>query len=205
MEEKVLYEKKKITGILVLLVIFAFLHYLTRGNYTLEYGNSFVDVIEGKELYRVVTSVFLHGSVTHLLSNCLSLFIIGLAFTRKNSLIHFYAIFLLGGILSSFGSIFYHGLIVKEPYTYSLGASGGIFAVLGALVLVSLLRESGRDKVGALIYAVMVFLLGKETPGTDNAAHFSGLIAGLTIEAIILLVVYLKQNKKRDNNSYGNL
>jgi len=203
MEEKVLYEKKKITGILILLVILSFLHFLTRGNYTLKFGNSYYDIINQGEIYRVLTSVFLHGSVTHLLSNCLSLFIIGLAYTRKNSLIKFYLIFVFGGVIASFGRVFYHGLIRKEPFTYSLGASGGIFAVLGALVFFSLIKERGRDRIGALIYAVIVFLLGTETPNTDNAAHFVGLLAGITIEAIILFVRYLKKNTK--DTTYGNL
>lgn len=177
-------KRSNLIAILALIAVLTIIHLLTQGQYTDALGNNYTKIIEQKQFYRLITSIFLHADFGHLFHNCLSLLIIGLAYTRRNSLFKFFLIYFIGGLCGNIGSLVYHGIILRDTDTYSIGASGAIFGVLGALVLYSLLREHGRDRYGALMYALIVFLLGFENFSTDNAAHFCGLIGGFIAEGI---------------------
>ena len=81
-------------------------------------------ILEGKELYRLVTPIFLHGSITHLMFNTFSLQNIGPEVERLFGGGRFLATYLAGGIA---GNIF---SAVKTPNP-SLGASGAVFGIMG--------------------------------------------------------------------------
>lgn len=77
--------------------------------------------------WTLLTSIFLHGDITHLLSNLFALGLFGLIFEGNFGGKKFLFVFFAGGIISSFASSFF--------YDASLGASGAIFAVIGALAV----------------------------------------------------------------------
>lgn len=126
--------------------------------------------------WRFVTSIFLHGSPEHLLLNLFALVMFGLILEKfvKSKVMW---IFLLAGILANIVSVFF--------YDSSLGASGAIFGIIGALVIL-------KPKMVVWTYgmplpmflAVVVWaaidILGVFNPsGTGNIAHLSGLAVGL--------------------------
>jgi len=177
----------RLIPIVILSALLFLIHVIFRGRYNVDFGNHYQSIVRDGQFYRLITAMFLHADFNHMRNNCISLIIIGLAYCRKNSLGKFFLVYLLGGIGAGVGSMIYYGMIIKDYASYSIGASGAIFALLGALLLFSLFRERGRERFGALIYSALVFALGMENLQTDNAAHLTGLVVGIIIEGVLLL------------------
>ncbi len=129
--------------------------------------------------WTLVTSIFLHGSVLHLLSNIFALGLFGLILEKIIGTKRFLMFFFLTGIIASFVASFF--------YASSLGASGAIFGVLGILGAL-------RPKMVVWAYGVPMpmfvavafwFLLdvaGVFYPsGIGNIAHIAGLFSGIAI------------------------
>lgn len=138
-----------------------------------------VPVLEDGEVWRLLTMGFVHTSFSHALMNLMWLAYAAFHLERALGRAHLAQIYLwsvLGGSLAStFGS----------PDTPSLGASGGVFGLIAASVLFGFLRpeilpERSRRVFGfaLLPYLVLMFLSGMTNAGTDNWAHFGGLVTG---------------------------
>ncbi len=136
-------------------------------------------VVLGGEWWRLLTAMFLHGGMTHLLMNMFSLYIIGrpmeLYFSPKSYL----SIYVLTGIVGSLVSITVH------PMTVGIGASGAIFGVFGALsgYFFAYRRELGEQAQQFMknfgIIIGLNLILGFSIPNIDVSAHAGGLISGL--------------------------
>ena len=135
-------------------------------------------VVEG-EWWRLLTAMFLHGGMTHLLMNMFSLYIIGrpmeLYFSPKSYLSLYFLTGIVGGLVS----------IAVHPETVAIGASGAIFGVFGALsgYFFAYRRELGEHaqqfmKDFALIIGINL-ILGFSIPNIDVSAHAGGLVSGL--------------------------
>ena len=144
-------------------------------------------VLEQKQYWRLLTSVFLHSGLTHLGSNLLVQVLMGNAVERNLGHIRYLILYLVSGI---------GGNIVSVPYvnTYSVGASGAVFGVMGALIVLII---KGRKKLRAgsslparaafaVFYAVYA---GFKNPYTDNAAHIGGLVFGLVLGALLTIPI----------------
>ncbi|MBR6221815.1 MAG: rhomboid family intramembrane serine protease [Lachnospiraceae bacterium] len=143
------------------------------------YADSYKTVIENREWYRLFTAMFLHGGTMHLYSNMLLLGFLGYDFEKKLGRLYFVLLYLGTGLASSLGSVFYH--YSRLDPAFSLGASGAIMGVLGALCVIAFLK---RKEDGASLFRRIVFYLGYclaqgmlET-NVDNMAHLFGFIAG---------------------------
>ena len=137
--------------------------------------------LEG-EYWRILTSVFLHIGVVHLLVNCLSLFIIGSMTERTFGSLPMLLIYLMTGI--SGGSVSYAML---GPYSVAAGASGAVFGCLGSVGAYFLLRKRIMGDIGTqgfnavLMLAGINFLFGIIVPSVDNWAHIGGFIGGTLV------------------------
>ncbi|MEK6872909.1 MAG: rhomboid family intramembrane serine protease [Nanoarchaeota archaeon] len=80
------------------------------------------------QFWRFLTSIFLHGSLTHLLFNLFALFFFGIILEKEVGSRNFLIIFFFSGILAN--------LIAVNFYSSSLGASGAIYGVIGALTII---------------------------------------------------------------------
>ena len=134
------------------------------------------------EFYRLFTAMFLHDErrIFHILFNMYILFSYGPFVEHWLGSVRFVGLYLLAGLAGSAAS-----------YTFgavggaSLGASGAIFGVVGALgVLAYYMRGSAQG--GAMLRGVALFaginlLFGFIFPGIDNNAHIGGLIGGALI------------------------
>ena len=130
------------------------------------------------EWWRLLTAMFLHGGMTHLLMNMFSLYIIGrsaeLYFDTKSYLsIYFFSGF-IGGLIS----------LYVHPVAVGVGASGAIFGVFGALAGFFLAH---RDKIASHTKAFMKqfaiiigvnLALGFAIESVDVSAHLGGLVVG---------------------------
>lgn len=124
-----------------------------------------------------LTSIFLHGGFEHLLYNMFALVLFGSILEKIISGKNFLIIFFISGLFASFGSFLF--------YDASLGASGAIFGLLGALAI---LRPRMTVWVAGIpmpmIFAIFIWaagdLLGMFVPsGVANAAHLVGLAVGI--------------------------
>ncbi len=134
--------------------------------------------LEG-EWWRLVVSTFLHGSLLHLFFNMWGLRVLGPFAESYLGGAGFLALYLVSGIAASVVSIHWN------PEVVSLGASGSIFALLGATLafFVRHRREMpkalfrGQVRSMSMLIAINV-ALGFSMPHIDNAAHFGGLLFG---------------------------
>jgi rhomboid protease GluP len=135
------------------------------------------------EYWRLFTSIFLHGSILHIGFNAYALYIIGRDVERFSGALRFTIIFLLAGLSGSVFSL----IFTAEP---SLGASGAIFGLIGALAVFlyrhrKLFGERGRRNLQqVVIIALINFVFGLQG-GIDNWAHLGGLIGGLVLAGVL--------------------
>lgn len=142
-------------------------------------GNAASEVQKG-EWWRLLSATFLHSGLMHLAMNMLGLYAAGTLVERIYGIRLYLIVYLGAGLLGSAFSLHF-----SAQTFVSVGASGAVFGVTGAL-LVAVLQH--RDKLPRnfskqLISGVGVFVFyslmqGLTTPGIDNAAHIGGLLGG---------------------------
>jgi membrane associated rhomboid family serine protease len=141
----------------------------------------------------LLASTFLHSGYRHLLFNGLAMLVFGQAVERVFSRWSFWIAFAWGGAIASLTSLAWRTW--RETGSHiSIGASGAIFALAGAL-LAAAWRLRSRLAVGrarALAAAILFFaapsiVQGFHDLGTDNAAHVGGVVAGLAMGTILPL------------------
>jgi rhomboid protease GluP len=126
------------------------------------------------EYYRLLTAVFLHAGIFHLLFNSYALYYLGVPLETMLGRGRFLMLYLLGGLTGNALSLRF------APLTPSLGASSAIFGLLGFYLFLSLVVPRPGLRQG-VITIVVVNLLWGFLPGSrvDNFAHLGGLIGGL--------------------------
>lgn len=133
-------------------------------------------IIEG-QFWRLVTPIFLHIGLIHLLFNQYALFLFGRQVEAYFGTPRFVGIYLLAGVGGSLASFAFTPAV-------SAGASGAIFGIIGALAALylrnqALLGEMGRRRLQSLGGLILINLfLGLSVPGIDNFGHMGGLVAG---------------------------
>ena len=206
------FKQKKvyITNLLISICVFIFALMVVKGanplgiNALLLYlfGANIKEAVVGGEIFRLITSTFLHASLLHLLFNMYALYIIGNQLESYIGKIKFLIVYLVSAISGSLMScVFTTGI--------SVGASGAIFGLLGSLLYFGYhyrlyLGSVLKSQIIPLILINLIF--GFMDPRIDNASHIGGLIGGyLTtmalgikgkssksdrINGIIVLVIY---------------
>lgn len=128
--------------------------------------------------WTLVTSIFLHGSASHLLFNMFALFLFGLLLEKFVGSKKFLLIFFLTGIIASTAALFYES---------SLGASGAVYGIIGALAVLRprmIVWTYGvpMPMVAAAGFYLLLDFAGMFFPSNiANTAHIAGLIAGVLI------------------------
>lgn len=138
-------------------------------------------IIGNGEYYRLFTAMFLHGSILHLFFNAYALFIIGSSVELLFGTARFAIIYFLGGLTGSIASL----VFTPAP---SLGASGAIFALLGAEGVFfyfhrDLFGVYGRSRFANIVFVAAINLvLGFAANSLiDNWGHIGGLFGGLVL------------------------
>jgi len=143
----------------------------------------------GGEWWRLLTCVFIHGGLLHIAFNMWCLWDLGRLAESVYGHWTFAAVYLITGLAASLGSLF------KNPGVLSVGASGAIFGIAGALVASFYLGEFSlpRAAITGTLRSVVMFVgynlfFGAIIAHTDNAAHIGGLLMGLLLGALIARV-----------------
>lgn len=143
-------------------------------------------VVEGHEYYRIVTSMFLHFGMNHLMNNMVMLGALGWNLEIETGKIRFLLIYFLSGIGGNVCSLLMNQFLGRN--VVSAGASGAVFGLMGALVFV-VIRNKGRvgrlNRRGILLMVVLSLYFGMTSTGVDNMAHIGGLVCGFLLEAIL--------------------
>ncbi len=191
------------TGLIVINVLVFFLLSLRgdteSGYFMLQYGAMYEPLVtEGHEYYRLITSLFLHFGIQHLLNNMVMLGALGYQLENEIGRIKFLLIYFISGIGGNLCSLYWN--VSHGEQVISAGASGAIFGLMGSLLYIvavnrgRLGRLSGR---GMLIMVALSLYFGLTSSGVDNSAHIGGLICG------ILITVLLYRRKKTDYRQYN--
>jgi len=140
-------------------------------------------VFEG-EYWRLITPIFLHESITHLLFNSLSLVLFGPGLERMLGKGKFISMYLLGGIAANVATL------LLAPVNYShLGASGAIFALFGIYFYMVFFRPDMLNTANSQIVLTILAISLVMTFFTGNVniyAHLFGFLAGTILAPIFL-------------------
>ncbi len=127
------------------------------------------------QYYRLFTSIFLHLNFAHIAFNMITLLIVGPAVEVMLGKIRFLTLFLLAGIGGNVLSY------LIAPDGLSAGASGAIFGVLGAYVVLALIQHKPMGPVVALIVFNLVIGFTSIEGNVEWQAHVGGLVIGAVL------------------------
>jgi rhomboid protease GluP len=144
------------------------------------------------EVWRLLTSAFLHSGFTHLALNMLSLYFLGSFAEATFGRMRFLALYLLSGISGGLAYLYFSPLD-----SIAVGASGAIFGLIGGVFGYAIRRGtfSPRDPViGQLLFLTAINLfIGASIPNVSNTAHLGGLVGGLVFGYLMANTVYARK------------
>lgn len=148
----------------------------------IEYGANLDVLVKNGEYYRLLTSMFLHSGLLHLFFNMYALYIIGPQVESFFGKTKYLIIYLLSGISGSLLSVAFN------VNTVSVGASGAIFGLFGALLYFG---YNYRGYLGNVIKSqilpvvIINLIFGFVSTGVDVAGHIGGLIGGIIVSSVL--------------------
>lgn len=159
----------------------------------IRWGANFTPKILDGEIWRLLSGVFLHANIGHLLGNFYGLLMVGMILEMFLGRVKFLLGYLCCGIVASAFSHYYHGEIL------SVGASGAIFGGYGmalGIATSNLLTKEERTTLWIYfgIFAGINLVLGFKD-GVDNAAHVGGLVMGLLISPVLVWMARYPERK----------
>ena len=150
-----------------------------------------------RDYWRIVTAMFLHSGTEHLFSNMITLFFVGAIIEKEIGHIKFVLLYLLSGICGNLLSLLAKVMTVDS---YSIGASGAVFGLDGALLAMVLFWDRKLLQVTPFRVAAVIFLSiygGFASESIDNAAHVGGLTAGFLLGCVFCLLERIKNKFMR--------
>ncbi|PWA77185.1 Peptidase S54, rhomboid [Artemisia annua] len=175
--------KRTLTNILLAMNVLVYVAQIASKGQLIMWGAKVNSLIDKGQLWRLVTSAFLHANVGHLMINCYSLNSIGPTMENLSGPKRYLAIYMTSAISSSTMSYW----LSKSP---AVGASGAIFGLVGSFAIF-VLRHNNMVKggVGDLQHVARVIALnmaiGLLSQGIDNWGHLGGLIGGIATSWLI--------------------
>ncbi|KAF5729966.1 inactive rhomboid protein 1-like [Tripterygium wilfordii] len=142
-------------------------------------------VAHGNQGWRLITCIWLHAGVIHLLANMLSLVFIGIRLEQQFGFVRVGIIYLLSGL----GGSVLSALFIQK--NISVGASGALFGLLGAMLSELLTNWTiYTNKAAALITLIIIIAINLAVgilPHVDNFAHIGGFLSGFLLGFVFLL------------------
>lgn len=159
------------------------------GQDLVHWGANFGPLTVSGQWWRLLTCVFVHGGLLHIAFNMWCLWDLGRLAESVYGHWTFAVVYLITGLSASLASV------IWNPVVLSVGASGAIFGIAGALIASFYLGEFSlpRAAMTGMLRSVVVFVgynlfFGAVIARTDNAAHIGGLLMGLLLGALIAKV-----------------
>ncbi len=162
---------------------------------SVHFGANYGPLTLSGEWWRLVSYMFLHGGPLHIAMNMWALWNLGTLCESLYGRWTYAAIYLITGVAGGVASLGWN------PRVWSVGASGALFGLTGALIASFYLGEfslSGISIKGTLssllFFAGFNLFFGSVVPGIDNACHIGGLLSGLLLGALIAVFVPQQEN-----------
>jgi rhomboid protease GluP len=159
------------------------------GQDLVRWGANYGPYTVGGQWWRLLTCVFVHGSFLHIAFNMWCLWDLGALAESLYGHWTFAAVYLITGVAASLTSLLWN------PTVLSVGASGAIFGIAGAMIASFYLGEFSLPRAALtgtlrslLVFAGYNLFFGAVMARTDNAAHVGGLVMGLILGALIARV-----------------
>lgn len=138
------------------------------------------------EYWRLFTAMFLHAGIRHLLNNMLMLYVLGQHLEYLLGPVKFAVLYLVCGVVANIAAYEYY--VHNGDFVVAVGASGAVFAVVGALIWI-ILRNKGHVR-GLTLQQMLIMLafslyFGFVSTDISNAAHIAGLVAGFVSGMIL--------------------
>lgn len=168
-----------LTLTIIILNIIMYLIVMMNGGITTQnltrFGALVPHLIFGGEYYRLFSAMFLHAGGMHLALNMFSLYIFGTRVERYYNRSSFAIIYTVSGLMGSVAS-----LMLSQ--TISVGASGAIFGMAGAVAVMA--KHTKRDLDGLNFHTMLMFIIinlafGFTMANVDNFGHIGGLLGGI--------------------------
>jgi membrane associated rhomboid family serine protease len=131
------------------------------------------------EVWRLVTAGFLHAGLLHLFFNMYSLYILGTMLEPALGRVRFGLIYFVSLLAGSFGAL------LLQPTGFTVGASGAIFGLMGAAVVVMRNRGINPMESGLGLWIGLNLLITFTIPGISIGGHIGGLVGGALVAAIL--------------------
>lgn len=175
------YKRSKVTFVFLTIMIIYFIFISLNGGTTnvealIKYG-AFVPpfIVEYKEYYRFVTSIFIHIGIMHIFFNGYALYILGPQMERLMGTKKYILFFLLTGIAGNLATFFFNFVSI------SAGASGSLFGLFGALLYLThrhkeMITSEGRKSILRLLLINLILTFAVQSISTT--AHIGGLVVG---------------------------
>jgi rhomboid protease GluP len=149
-------------------------------------------LLQSGEWFRLITPIFIHAGLLHLLLNSYALWVVGTQVEKLYGSARFLLIYLLSGIGGVAGSYFGQIYMQKPLDMPSVGASGAIFGLFGVLAVVGFRYRREMPPAirramtaGVLPVIAVNLFIGFSIPFIDNSAHIGGLLTGAALTLII--------------------
>ena len=139
-------------------------------------------LIDKGQVWRLITCAFLHGGLIHIFFNMYALKILGPEIEYVYGKVKYLVIYLLSAIVASIFSYIF------GPQSVSVGASGAIFGLFGAMLIFGIKHRKQMGKAYMMNILQVIFvnvIIGISSSNIDNAAHFGGLIVGALIALLL--------------------
>lgn len=170
-------EKLNVTKLLVSVIAICYIFQYTLSSFQRYLWLSSSGIEQG-EYWRLLTVALLHGGLWHLAFNLLALYALGTPlenyFGKGRYLLILFVSLICGSTLS---------VLLNPAYAYSIGASGMIFGLFGALALVG--EKAGVEWRSILTIVGLNFAIGFVLGGVDWRGHLGGLIGGALITLVL--------------------
>lgn len=134
------------------------------------------------QYWRLVSAGFLHDGLFHILVNMVSLYWVGMVLEPAIGSVNFAAVYFASLLAGSFGALLF------TPLSPSVGASGAIFGIFGALIVVAYRRGIPIWQSGLGFVLVLNLIISVSFRGISIGAHLGGLIAGVICGLLIVEV-----------------
>jgi membrane associated rhomboid family serine protease len=124
--------------------------------------------------YRLITSMFLHGFLLHIVFNMVALYFIGVPVEQYLGRARYIGLYFVSGLAGAAGAL------LQAPLAPTVGASGAIFGILGAMMIIEW-QITGRLAGQAMTWIVINLVISFSFSGISWGGHLGGLIGGILI------------------------
>ncbi|MCR4842155.1 MAG: rhomboid family intramembrane serine protease [Eubacterium sp.] len=148
------------------------------------------NIVEQGQWWTLITPIFLHFDLEHIVSNMLLLFFIGKIMEDALGPVRFLILYLVAGVAGNVLSLLVE--MTTLDYVVSAGASGAVFGVLGGVLFEVLYHKgmyAGMSTRRLIFFILLSLYIGFSSSGINNSAHIGGLVTGFVLAGILTLTI----------------